>query len=187
MRERQHAPAAGRAAATAVATLKVKFPEGLALQGEFGGGEPVAAVFSWVADCLSDPLHTYDLVLPSRQALEATRAQSGERRRCAAGGCRGRAAGEGWLCGGGSAALQLCSTSMGLHWVCCHGRMRLRSPPVLRVCAVCCCSARGGPAALHHAALPLDRRLGGGDGTCAGAAARPAAGGAPRAHQLLRA
>jgi len=45
-------------------------------QGEFAPGEPVAAVFAWVADSLSDPLHTYELVLPSRQPLEA-RAQSG--------------------------------------------------------------------------------------------------------------
>ncbi|EFN57494.1 hypothetical protein CHLNCDRAFT_143046 [Chlorella variabilis] len=64
----------GRAAATH-ATLKVRFPEGISLQGEFGAGEPVAAVFAWVADCLSDPLHTYELVLPSRQPLEA-KAQS---------------------------------------------------------------------------------------------------------------
>lgn len=46
------------------------------MQGEFAPGEPVAAVFAWVADCLSDPLHTYELVLPSRQPLEP-RAQSG--------------------------------------------------------------------------------------------------------------
>lgn len=45
-------------------------------QGEFAPGEPVAAVFGWVADCLSDPLHTYELVLPSRQPLEP-RPQSG--------------------------------------------------------------------------------------------------------------
>lgn len=36
----------------------------------------MAAVFAWVADCLSDPLHTYELVLPSRQTLEV-QAQSG--------------------------------------------------------------------------------------------------------------
>lgn len=65
------------------------------LQGEFGAGEPVAAVFAWVADCLSDPLHTYELVLPSRQPLEA-KAQSGGwpaglagrcSRGCRSGGC----------------------------------------------------------------------------------------------------
>lgn len=36
----------------------------------------MAAVFAWVADCLADPLHTYELVLPSRQPLEP-RPQSG--------------------------------------------------------------------------------------------------------------
>ncbi|KAL4425645.1 hypothetical protein ABPG75_009661 [Micractinium tetrahymenae] len=52
------------------ATIRVRFPEGISLQGEFGAGEPVTAVFAWVADCLSDPLHTYELVLPSRRTLE---------------------------------------------------------------------------------------------------------------------
>lgn len=37
-------------------------------------------MFAWVADCLSDPLHTYDLVLPNRQPLEV-QAQSGEAKR----------------------------------------------------------------------------------------------------------
>lgn len=53
-------------------------------QGEFAPGEPVAAVFGWVADCLSDPMQTYELVLPSRQPLEP-RAQSGAWE----GGCAG--------------------------------------------------------------------------------------------------
>ena len=47
------------------------------MQGEFSAGEPVAAVFAWVADSLSDPLHTFELVLPSRKPLEAA-AVSGE-------------------------------------------------------------------------------------------------------------
>lgn len=40
------------------------------LQGEFNGGEPVAAVMAWVADALADPLQTFDLVTPSRQLLD---------------------------------------------------------------------------------------------------------------------
>ncbi|KAL4859965.1 Plant UBX domain-containing protein 2 [Chlorella vulgaris] len=51
------------------ATIKVRFPEGLSLQGEFGAGEPLAALFAWVADCLSDPLNTFELVQPNRQPL----------------------------------------------------------------------------------------------------------------------
>lgn len=62
--------------AAAWATVRVRFPEGISLQGEFGPGEPVAALFGWVADSLADPLHTYELVLPSRQTLEPA-AQSG--------------------------------------------------------------------------------------------------------------
>jgi hypothetical protein len=50
--------------------VKVRLPEGLNLQGEFSGGEPVAAVFAWVADSLCDPLQTFDLVLPDRRLLE---------------------------------------------------------------------------------------------------------------------
>lgn len=46
-----------------VAMVKVRLPEGLLIQGRFGAREPAAAVFAWVADCLSDPLHTFDLIL----------------------------------------------------------------------------------------------------------------------------
>ena len=53
-----------------VATVKVRLPEGISLQGEFAAGEPVAVVFAWVADCLCDPLQTFDLVLPDRRILE---------------------------------------------------------------------------------------------------------------------
>ena len=38
-------------------------------QGEFNSGEPVAAIFAWVADALSDPLHTYELICPDRRPL----------------------------------------------------------------------------------------------------------------------
>jgi len=52
------------------ATVKVRLPEGISVQGEFSAGEPVAVVFSWVADCLCDPLQTFDLMLPDRRVLE---------------------------------------------------------------------------------------------------------------------
>lgn len=68
---------APRPAATC-ATVRVRFPEGISLQGEFSAGEPLAALFGWLADSLADPLHTYDLVLPSRHTLEPA-AQSGAR------------------------------------------------------------------------------------------------------------
>ncbi len=53
-----------------VATVKVRLPEGISLQGEFSAGEPVAVVFAFVADALADPLQTFDLVLPDRRVLE---------------------------------------------------------------------------------------------------------------------
>ena len=36
-------------------TVRVRMPEGLLLQGEFGAAEPCAAVFAWLTDCLQDP------------------------------------------------------------------------------------------------------------------------------------
>eukprot|EP00887_Chlorella_sp_A99_P000826 scaffold5.g826.t1 len=55
------------------ATIRVRFPEGVSLQGEFHAGEPLAALFAWVADALADPLNTYDLVGPNRRPLDAAR------------------------------------------------------------------------------------------------------------------
>ena len=51
--------------------LRVSLALPRSLQGEFNPGEPVAAVFGWVSDSLRDPGCTYELVLPSRKALEA--------------------------------------------------------------------------------------------------------------------
>lgn len=52
------------------AWVKVRLPEGLAVQAEFGAGEPAAAVFGWLAGALrGSGLHTYELVLPDRQVL----------------------------------------------------------------------------------------------------------------------
>lgn len=53
------------------------------------------------------------------------------------------------------------------------------SPPPL-------CSARGRPAALSGAAVPVDWAVGGGDGACAGAACRAAARRPPRPRVILK-
>jgi UBX domain-containing protein 6 len=54
-----------------IAMVKVRLPEGLLIQGRFGAREPAAAVFAWVADCLNDPLHTFDLILgTTRKAID---------------------------------------------------------------------------------------------------------------------
>jgi len=55
---------------SSTATVKVRLPEGISVQGEFSAGEPVAVVFSWVADCLCNPLQTFDLMLPDRRVLK---------------------------------------------------------------------------------------------------------------------
>ena len=67
-REREAARRAGPPPRHAV--VKVRFPEGVSLRGEFGGGEPASAVHVWVRDALSDPMQTFELVLPSRAALD---------------------------------------------------------------------------------------------------------------------
>lgn len=72
MRERLQASSkvpAVTAATCLVATVKIRLPEGISVQGEFDPGEPVAAVFGWLVDCLADPLQTYDLIMPDRQIL----------------------------------------------------------------------------------------------------------------------
>ncbi|CAL5227638.1 g10643 [Coccomyxa viridis] len=53
----------------ASATIRIRLPEGLVLQGEFNAGEPVSAVFEWLTDCLSDPGCTYELVDPDRKPV----------------------------------------------------------------------------------------------------------------------
>ncbi|KDD73971.1 hypothetical protein H632_c1687p0, partial [Helicosporidium sp. ATCC 50920] len=70
MRERAESHK-GRPVDHSTARVRVRFPEGVFLQGEFRGGEPVAEVMAWVAAALHDPLHTFDLVRPDRQALSA--------------------------------------------------------------------------------------------------------------------
>ena len=55
--------------AATYATVKVRLPEGIFLQGAFDPGEPVAAIFAWVAQHLVDPLQTFDLILPDRRVL----------------------------------------------------------------------------------------------------------------------
>lgn len=44
------------------ATVRVRLPEGLLLQGAFNADEPVASIFNWVTDCLAEPQTTYELV-----------------------------------------------------------------------------------------------------------------------------
>ena len=78
-RERLRAQEAAkiRQALPQFATLKIRLPEGIFLQGEFDPGEPVATVSAWVADCLCDPMQTFDLMLPDRSVLQFnTRAPS---------------------------------------------------------------------------------------------------------------
>lgn len=60
--------------ATGHAIVKVRLPEGLCIQGEFGQNEPVVAIFGWLADCLEDPMQTYELVLPDRAILQTGKA-----------------------------------------------------------------------------------------------------------------
>jgi len=70
MREREAVAAQGRRPTTA--TVRVRFPEGVCLQGMFGVREPLSALHSWLADSLRSPGITYDLVEPGRSKLQAT-------------------------------------------------------------------------------------------------------------------
>lgn len=54
------------------AAVRVRFPEGLCLQGHFHASEPLADVFSWVTSALADPGTTYELVAPNRRPLIAS-------------------------------------------------------------------------------------------------------------------
>ncbi|KFM27583.1 hypothetical protein F751_0255 [Auxenochlorella protothecoides] len=59
MRERAAARARAAAGTRDHAVVRVRLPEGISLQGEFDGREPVAAVLQWVTDSLSDPMNTW--------------------------------------------------------------------------------------------------------------------------------
>ena len=72
MRERMQRQNQGPRVEPAYATVKVRLPEGISLQGEFGPHEPVVVLFAWVADNLCDPLQTFDLVLPDRSVLQVS-------------------------------------------------------------------------------------------------------------------
>jgi len=73
MREAAAARAAGRPPGgrglPPRATLRVRFPEGLILQGAFAAGEPLAAVHEWVCASLLAPAIAFELILPSRGLL----------------------------------------------------------------------------------------------------------------------
>ncbi|MEW5298946.1 MAG: hypothetical protein WDW38_004866 [Sanguina aurantia] len=56
-------------AGMATATVRVRFPEGVCLQGVFGAREPVLRVHAWVCDALRDSAATYELVTPSRRPM----------------------------------------------------------------------------------------------------------------------
>uniref|UniRef100_A0A7S3R9T9 UBX domain-containing protein n=2 Tax=Dunaliella tertiolecta TaxID=3047 RepID=A0A7S3R9T9_DUNTE len=50
-------------------TLRVRFPEGVVLQGVFGVKEPCSCVHAWVAQALRFPGSYFELIAPSRQPL----------------------------------------------------------------------------------------------------------------------
>lgn len=54
------------------ASIRVRMPDGLVLQGQFGASEQVSEVFTWVRDALRDPGQAYDLITPSRKPLVAS-------------------------------------------------------------------------------------------------------------------
>lgn len=51
------------------ATLRVRFPEGVLLQADFGANEALSAIHEWLSACLCSPALEYELVLPSRKHL----------------------------------------------------------------------------------------------------------------------
>ncbi|GFR51063.1 hypothetical protein Agub_g13387 [Astrephomene gubernaculifera] len=53
-----------------VARVRVRFPEGVCLQGHFGASEPVSRIFHWVAASLRHPAMTFDLIQPNRKPLQ---------------------------------------------------------------------------------------------------------------------
>lgn len=60
------------AVSQSTATIRVRFPEGVNLQGHFGASESTAAVFDWVTESLRSPDIEYELITPNRKALVAT-------------------------------------------------------------------------------------------------------------------
>ncbi|GAX79245.1 hypothetical protein CEUSTIGMA_g6685.t1 [Chlamydomonas eustigma] len=56
------------------ATVRVRFPEGVYLQGDFGMSEPLLSVFEWVSAALRSCDITYELVNPTRVPLACTQA-----------------------------------------------------------------------------------------------------------------
>lgn len=68
-KEAQLGKQAGPAPTTAC--VRVRFPEGVCLQGRFHGSEPLSSVFTWVTDALACPATTYELVGPDRKPLAA--------------------------------------------------------------------------------------------------------------------
>lgn len=52
--------------------IRVRMPDGLILQGQFGPDEQVSEVFTWVTDALRDPSQTFDLISPSRKPLKSS-------------------------------------------------------------------------------------------------------------------
>ena len=66
-KERQAATSASPAYSQAV--VRVRFPEGVCLQGNFGAAEPVSAIAEWVAASLRWPNTLFELVTPDRKPL----------------------------------------------------------------------------------------------------------------------
>jgi len=64
------AASSGSAQAPATATLRIRFPEGVCLQGTFGAREPLTAVFEWLTEALRYPGEmSYELITPARKPL----------------------------------------------------------------------------------------------------------------------
>ncbi|GIL66753.1 hypothetical protein Vafri_20206, partial [Volvox africanus] len=62
-----------------VATVRVRFPEGVCLQGQFGASEPVSRVFEWVSGSLRSPDLTFELIKPDRRPLETSAAATADK------------------------------------------------------------------------------------------------------------
>lgn len=51
------------------ATIRVRLPEGVMLQGEFNAEEPAIRIHEWLTEHLRDPTRPFELYLPSRAIL----------------------------------------------------------------------------------------------------------------------
>jgi len=60
---------AGAAVTHTQASVRVRFPEGVCLQGQFGVHEPLTSIFEWVTASLRYPGLTYELITPARRPL----------------------------------------------------------------------------------------------------------------------